>query len=223
MAHGSVNTWSGKTLLWFRFRGSGTEGRNMGWGTSTTTPSAAANVNLYTPATEARTAATTTQTTTTFLGDTYQAIGSIICAVGAKTITEFGMFDTTTLSPSTTNANSLTASATVVTIGSATGFPGSGNYYVQLNNAETVLVTAGQGTTTLTMARAQLGSSAAVQASGGAFTLGGDGGAGTMSLGGQTATVGASVGGSMFCHADFDGIALAVSDSVNFTLSDSLT
>lgn len=223
MAHASVNTWSGKSMLWNRFRGNGTEGKNMGWGTSSTTPSAAANVNMFNPATEARTAATTTQTTTSFLGDTYQAVGSIICAGTTKTITEFGMFDSVTLSPSTTNSNSLGAATASVTIGSATGFPGSGNYYAQLNNGETVLVTSGQGTTTLGIARGQLGSSGAAQASGGAFTLGGDGGASASGLGGQTATVAASAGGSMFCHADFDGIALAVSDSINFTLSDVLS
>lgn len=223
MANSAANSWSGKTLIWFRFRGSGTEGKNMGWGTGTTTGSAASNVNIFTPSTEARTAATTTQTTTTFLGDTYQAVGSIICAVGAKTITEFAMFDTTTLSPSTTNSNSMTAATTVITIGSATGFPTTSNYYVQLGNGETVLVTAGQNTTSQTVVRAQLGSTAAVQASGVAYTLGGDGGAGTMSLGGQTATVAAANGGSMFCHADFAGIALSVSDSINFTLSDNFS
>lgn len=223
MAHAAVNTYSGKTLLWFRFRGSGTEGKNMGWGTSSVTPSAASNVNLFNPATEARTAGTSTQSTTTFLGDTYLVSGSIVCAVAGKTITEFGLFDTTTLSPSTTNSNSMTTATTIITIGSSSGLPGSGNYYLQLGNGETVLVTAGQGGTTLTVTRAQLGSTAAVQASGTAVTLGGDGGAGTMSLGGQTATVAASAGGSIFCHADFDGIALAVSDSINFTLTDVLS
>lgn len=223
MAHASVNTWSGKTLLWYRLRGNGTEPVNMGWGTSTVTPSAASNVNLYAPATEARVAGTSTQVTTSFLGDTYRVTGSIVCAVGAKTIREFGLFDSETMSPSTTISNSLTTATTGVTIGSGTGLPGSGNYYMQLGNGETVLVTAGQGTTTLTVVRGQLGSTAAVAASGTPITLGGDGGASASGLGGQTATVAAAQGGSMFCHADFDGIALSVSDSVNFTLSDNFS
>lgn len=223
MANASVNTWSGKTIIWNRMRGNGTEAKNMGWGTGATTGSAASNVNLFTPATEARTAGTSTQVTTSFLGDTYQVTGSIVCAGTTKAITEFALFDTTTLSPSTTNSNSMTTATTVATIGSAAGFPTTGNYYVQLGNGETVLVTAGQNTTSQTFVRAQLGSTAAVQASGSAFTLGGDGGASASSLGAQTATVAASNGGSVFCHADFPSIALAVSDSILFTLTDQLT
>lgn len=224
MANAATNTWPGRTIIWNRLRGNGTEPKNMGWGTGTTTGSANSNVNMFTPATEARSAATTTQIATTQLGDTYQAVGSIICAGATKTITEFGIFDTTTLSPSTTNSNSLTTATTSITLGSSTGFPGSGNYYAQMGNGETVLVTGGQGTATLTVTRAALGSTAAVQAAGGAFTLGGDGGANANAgLGAQTATVAAAQGGSMLCHADFAGIALSVSDSINFTLTNQLT
>lgn len=223
MANAATATFSGRSLLWARMRGLGTEGKNIGWGTGSQTGSANANVNLFAPATEARTAGTSTMVSTSFLADTYQVIGTVVCAVAGKTITEMGLFDTTTLSPTTTISNSLTTTSTAVTIGSGTGLPGSGNYYMQLLN-ETVLVTAGQGTTTLTVARGQLGSTAAVAASGSPITLGGDGGANANAgVGGQTATVAASAGGNMFAHADFGGIALAVNDSISATWTDCLT
>lgn len=227
MANASIATFPGRSLIWARFRnaGSPTEGNNIGWGIAptTVTGSANSNVNLFGPATEARTAGTSTMIQTSFLADTYQVTGSIVCAVGAKSITEAGLFDTTTLSPTTTVANSQTASSSIMTLGSATGFPASGNYYAQLLN-ETILVTAGQSTTLVTATRAQLGSVAAVAASGSVITLGGDGGAHVNAgLGGQTATVAAANGGNIFCHADFAAIALNVNDSINFTWTDQLT
>lgn len=223
MANASTATWSGRSILWARMRGLGTEAKNIGWGVGSQTGSANSNVNLFNPATEARTAGTSTMVSTSFLADTYQVTGTVVCAVAGKTITEAGLFDTTTLSPTTTISNSLTTASTAITIGSGTGLPGAGNYYMQLLN-ETVLVTAGQGTTTLSVTRAQLGSAAAVAASGSPLTLGGDGGANANAgIGGQTASVPAGSGGNMFAHADFGGIALAINDSIAFTWTDQLT
>jgi hypothetical protein len=202
MANASVNTYSGRSILWNRMKGSGTEGKNIGWGDSSVTGSAAPNVNLFKPQTEARTVGTSTLASTSFLADTYQVVGTITCAVGAKTITEAGLFDTTTLAPSTTISASLTASATSVTVGSSTGLPTSGNYYAQIEN-ETVLV-AGAASTTLTITRGRLGSTSAVHATAVPFTIGGDGGAsGSGATSEQTATMAAAQGGSMFAHADF--------------------
>jgi len=222
-ANAAVATYSGRSILWNRVKGSGTEPKNIQWGDSTVTASANPDVNLFKPQSEARSAGTSTLTTTTQLADTYQVTGTVTCAVGVKTITEAGLFDATTSSPTTTVAASMTASATAMTIGSGTGLPGSGNYYMQLEN-EVVLVTAGQGTTTLTVSRGVLGSTSAVHSSGVATTLGGDGGAGTGgATSGQTATVAAAQGGNVFIHADFAGIALSVSDAINFTFKDQLT
>lgn len=224
MANAAVATQSGKSIVWNRIKGNGTEPKNIQWGDSTVTASAAANVNLFKPQTEARTAGTSTLVTTTAscLADTYQVTGTVTCAVGAKTITEVGLFDSTTASPSTTISASLTASATVVTIASASGFPTTGNYYAQVEN-ETVLVT-GSSSTTLTMTRGRLTSTSATHASAVPFSLGGDGGAGTGgATSEQTATVAASSGGGILLHADFAGIALSVADSINFTITDQLT
>jgi hypothetical protein len=221
MANSSVATYSGRSILWNRMKGNGTEAKNLGWGDSTVTASASPNVNLFKPQTEARTAATSTLATSVQLADVYQLVGTITCAVGAKTITEVGVFDTTTLSTTTTLAASLNASATTATFGANPG-PTTGNYYVQCEN-ETLLVT-GANSTTLTISRGALGSTSAIHAAAVPATIGGDGGAGTGgATSGQTATVGASVGGNMFIHADFAGIALSVADSISFTISDSLT
>jgi len=79
----------------------------------------------------------------------------------------------------TTLTGALTSGATTMTVASATGWPASGNYYVQIGAAgaepsgggsEIVLVTSGQGTTTWTITRAQLGTSALAAASGIAVT-----------------------------------------------------
>jgi len=223
MANLAVATFSGRSIIWNRIKGNGTEPLNVGWGTqATTTGSVSGNVNLWTPATEARTSGVSSLISTTQLADTYKVIASITCAVGAKTITEVGMFDTSTLSTTTTLAASLTASATSITFGANPG-PTSGNYYIQLSNNETVLAT-GANSTTLTVSRGALGTTSAVASSGTAATIGGDGGAyATGSVGGQTASVPASLGGSCFAHADFAGIALNVGDSISFTITDTLT
>jgi hypothetical protein len=221
MANASVATYGGRSTWINRLKGNGTEPKNIGWGTGTVTAAASANVNLFAPATEARTAGTSNAATTNYLADTYAVTGTVTCAVTGKTITEVGMFDTTTLSTTTTFAAAVTASATSATFGANPG-PTSGNYYIQAEN-ETILCT-GANSTTLTIVRGSLGSVAATHASGVAATIGGDGGAYTLnSLGGQTATVAAAQGGSMFMHADFGGIALSVNDSIAFTISDTLT
>jgi hypothetical protein len=226
MANAAVATHSGKGIIWNKLKGTGTEPLNIQWGDSTVTASAATNVNLFKPQTEARTAGTSTLVTTTSncLADTYKVVGTITTAVGAKTITEVALFNTTTASPTTTLSASLTASAVLVTIASLTGFPTSGAYYAQIEN-ETVLVT-GANSTTLTIARGSLGSTSATHASAVPYTIGGDGMAiGTSATTGQTVAAATllAAGGDMLLHADFAGIALSVADSINFTITDQLT
>jgi hypothetical protein len=122
MTTSAVATFSGRAILWNRVRGSGTEPKNIGWGDGSASPVTGAlssDVNLFKPQTEARTVGTSTITTISFLGDTYSCSGSIVCATGAKTITEAGLFDTSTLSPRTTVASSMTASATTVSLAAA--------------------------------------------------------------------------------------------------------
>ena len=224
MTTGASVCFSGRSIIVNRLRGSGTEALNIGWGTGNgVTGASNANVNMFQPATEARTAGTSSGISTSFLADTYKVTGSIT-ATAAKTITEVALFDTTTLSPTTTLFASATASATSITLAAAIG-PTTGNFYIELGGlvtgGETVLVTGGQNTTLVTIVRGQLGSVSGIQTSGASVTVGGDGGANTSwAVGGQTASVPASLGGNMFAHADFAGLALNSGDSILFTVTD---
>lgn len=221
MTNATVATFSGRGIIWKGVNQTGLKPSNIGWGSpaTTVTGSANPNVNLFAPQTEARTAGTASIITTTQLGDTFQVTGTIVCAVAPKTITEAGLFDSTTLSGTSTLSASLTASATSMTLGANIG-PTTGAYYAQLNN-ETILVT-GANSPTLTISRGAIGSTAVIQAIASPVTAGGDGGAGGWTTG-QTATFAASQGGNMFIHADFAGIALNVNDSISLTFSDTLT
>jgi hypothetical protein len=64
----------------------------------------------------------------------------------------------TTTRPTATNTTQ-----TSITVASASGFPGAGSYYVRIDN-EVMQVTGGQGTTTWTVSRGQLGTTAATHA-----------------------------------------------------------
>jgi hypothetical protein len=227
MTNNTVATYSGRSILWQRMKNLGAEANKIGWGqsyASFVTGSASANVNLFNPATEARTSGASSILTTTQLGDTYQVTGTLVCLVGAKTIVEAGLFDTvTSLSPTTTVTNSLaTAATSVLTLG--TSLVGAvGNFYAQLEQ-ETVLVT-GAASTTLTCTRGVLGSPTQVHSAAVPITMGGDGGAGgwtTAQTVNSTSMTGL-YGGNLFIHADFAAIALNINDSISFTFSDTLT
>ena len=64
---------------------------HLPWGTGSGA-AAAANVVTTTSTTEARTAGTSSQVTTTQTNDTYQVLGTIT-ALGTRAITEVGVFD----------------------------------------------------------------------------------------------------------------------------------
>jgi hypothetical protein len=146
-------------------------------------------------------------TSTSYLADTYQVTNDH--GDQRQTITEAGLFDTT---PHRHSRPSLPRRRLRQPLSrSATIGPASGNFYIQCEN-EVELVTAGQGTATLTVTRGQLGSTSAAHAIGATATSGADGLAATnASLGGQTATYANTTakGGTLFAHADFAGIALA--------------
>ena len=89
MASLLVNT--GKAIVTNRIKGSGTEPLNLGWGTGAGT-TGLTDTDLFTAATEARVAGTSSQVTVTTTNDTYQVVGTIT-AGGAKTITNAGLFD----------------------------------------------------------------------------------------------------------------------------------
>src|SRR5437899_598337 len=141
MANAATATYPGRTILWNRMRGNGTEPKNIKWGsvpsvTSLITGSANSNVALFMQSNESGVAGNSslTQSTGGFLGDVYYVSGTLTCLTGAKTITEAVLSDTVTLSPTTSLATSQTAALTTLSLGSGTSFPSTGNYYVQVEN-----------------------------------------------------------------------------------------
>jgi hypothetical protein len=89
-----IFTNAGKSIVSNRVKGNGTEPKYLAWGTGAGT-AAATDTTLFTEASEARVSGTSTIVTTTVTDDTYQVVGTIT-ADGAKTITNFGLFDAST-------------------------------------------------------------------------------------------------------------------------------
>lgn len=86
---------AGKDIISARVKGTGTEPQYIAWGTGAGT-AAITDTTLFTEASEARVASTTTQETETTTNDTYQTVGTIV-ADGTKTITNAGLFDASTV------------------------------------------------------------------------------------------------------------------------------
>lgn len=91
----SVYTNAGKAITTNRVKGSGTEPNYIAWGTGAGT-AAAADTTLFTEASEARVAGTSSQVTTTVTNDTYQVTGTMTVSGSGKTITNAGLFDAST-------------------------------------------------------------------------------------------------------------------------------
>ncbi len=90
----TVLTNKGKEIISDRLMGNGTEPKYVAWGTGAGT-SAAADTTLFTEASEARVAGTSSKVTTTTTNDTYQVVGTLTASAG-KTITNAGLFDAST-------------------------------------------------------------------------------------------------------------------------------
>jgi hypothetical protein len=95
LAGATVYTNAGKAITTNRIKGSGTEPNYIGWGTGAGT-AAITDTTLFTEASEARVAGTSTQATTTTTSDTYQVVGTMTVAGSGKTITNAGLFDAST-------------------------------------------------------------------------------------------------------------------------------
>lgn len=93
-------------------------------------------------------------------------------ALKSGAVTALGVADSTyyQVNPkTTTRPTATTAAATSITVASASGFPTAGTYAVRIDN-EVLQVTGGQGTTTWTVSRGQLGTAAAAHVSGATVT-----------------------------------------------------
>ena len=198
----TVFSYGGKGVTTNRLKAGGTEPLNGGWGLN---PNALTSANtdtaLFDPSAEARVAGASTQQTTNanVPNDTYQVVATLTAST-TRAITEFGLFDTSVAAPQTTLNGAIgSTGATSITVTSASGFPGSGTYYIQIDS-EVMAVTGGQGTTTWTVTRGARGSTAATHANS-APVVGGE----------------ATAGGNMFMKGDFSVINLNSSDSITFT------
>ena len=206
----TVVTRKGKDILSGRLIGSTptqAEPKVVTWGLNPAALTAAAtDVAMFDESSEARVTGTSSAVTTTTVNDTYQVVGTIT-AGGSRAITEFGAFDSAT-QPGTAAvaAGGVVSSNSATTLNTGATFtPGNGNY-IQIRT-EVMQVTAGSGSSSLTVVRAQNGSSAiSTIAVSDVVTPG--------NIPGTTATT----GGSMFVHADFAVINLNTSDSIQFTL-----
>lgn len=87
----TVVPYTGLAICTNRLKSSGTEPNYVAWGTGAGT-AAQSDTTLFTEASEARVAGTSTQQTTTQTNDTYQVLGTLT-ANGTKTITNAGLFD----------------------------------------------------------------------------------------------------------------------------------
>lgn len=185
---------------------------NLGWGTGgvgTGSPYTAAKTDVaqFGPSAENRTAGTSSQVTTTFTSDTYQVSGTIT-SLSAQTIAEVCLSDSASKPFTTTvaaGASTVIGSSSNTALNVAGSYTPPNNTYVQIDT-EVMKVTAGTGTTSLTVTRAQNGSSAISTISAGdVVTLGNiPGGTGNN--------------GTLFVHATFAGLPLSINDQLTSTV-----
>lgn len=176
----------------------------MGWGTGSGT-AANSDVAMIVEAAEARVTGTGSQQTTTTTNDTFQLVATMTSS-STQTITETGLSSESTKPQSTTLSAAISStSATSCTVTSASGFPGSGTYYVQIDS-EVIGITAGQGTTSWTITRGQNGSTAATHLINAVVTGG--------NIPGSTAVT----NGDLFVHSTSSpGLGLNSGDSLTAT------
>jgi len=130
----------------------------LGQGTASAAATDEALGNEITSAGGARGAATASQVTTTVASDTTQLVKTFTFT-GSFAVTEEAIFDSATAPTVTTlSAAIVSTSATSISVASGAGI--TNNDYIQIDN-EILQVTAGGGTTSLTVTRGQKGTTAA--------------------------------------------------------------
>ena len=194
------------------------EPKQLGWGTggnslATGFPFAAAKTDVapFFEAPEARSASVSSSVvTTTTTNDTYQVVGTITAGV-PETIAEVFLSDSTTKPySSTVAAGGVVGSNSATTLNVAASYTPANATFVQVDS-EVMKVTAGTGTTALTVTRAQNGSAAL------STILAGD----VVTMG--NAPGNATANGTLFVHATFTGLALNSGDSLQSTVQVSFT
>lgn len=208
----AVVTSKGRDVMTGRMRGSSptqAEPLNLAWGNNPNSLTAAVtDVALYKEAAEARVAGTSSQQTTTTANDTYQVTGTFTSA-GGQTIAEVALGDSASKPFSTTWATAPTGTGGTTGTLSASYTPAN-NTYIQCRG-EVMQVTAGTGTTSVTISRGVNGSSAVTQSNGDTVTAGNIPGVATVT------------NGSLLFHADHGSQTLATNDQITYTLQVKIT
>jgi len=185
------------------------EPKILGWGTGGVAggpfTAAVTDVAAFQEAAETRVTGTSSVVTTTTTNDTYQVVGTIT-SLSNQTIAEVLLSDSSTKPFSTTvAAGGVVGSSSATTLNTAASYTPANNTYVQIRT-EVMQVTAGTGTTALTVTRGANGSSAiATIAASDIVTLGNAPGTSTANA-------------SLYLHASFTGLALNTSDSIQSTI-----
>lgn len=202
MATTAVLTSYGRTVVTGSLNGTSANISDVAWGVGTPTASVS-DVGMFKESSESRVAGTKSVVTTTTSNDTIQVTGTIT-AGGSETISEVGLFDSTTKPASTTWATApTTTSGTTGTLTSGTGF--ASGAYAQDQSGEVMLFGTVSGTSVSAITRGANGSTATTSANGNEITAG-------TNPGGSAVT-----GGQLFMHASFTGLALSSGDSIAFT------
>jgi hypothetical protein len=175
---------------------------DVGWGIGASAATVF-DVGPFKEATEARVAGTSSFVTTTTTNDTYQVIGTITSASG-QTIAEALLSDSTTKPFSTTWATAPTTTSGTSGVTTASYTPANGTH-IQTQAGEVMTVSAGTGTTSVTVVRGVNGSTAVTQTAGDTITTG--------NIPGE-----AVANGTVFLHSSFTGLALNTNDSIQFTI-----
>ncbi len=214
MANTVKITSKGREIISGRMIGSSptqAEPLNAGWGTGglgTGSPYTAAvtDVNAFRESAESRTAGASSQVTTSSINDTYQVTGTIT-SLSAQTITEAILSDSASKPFATAVAGGagVIGSNSSTSLTTTTTYTPANNTFIQIDT-EVMKVTAGSGTTSLTVLRAQNGTSAISTISA----------SDVVTLGNPPGSSGNN--GSVFVHATFTGLALNINDGISFTI-----
>ncbi|MFD1309703.1 hypothetical protein [Streptomyces kaempferi] len=205
----AVVTSKGREIIFNRLKGSGSEPLNLGWGNNPNSLTEnVSDVALFKEASESRVTGTSSLVTTTTPSDTYQVTGTFTSA-GAQTIAEVALSDSASKPFSSTWSTAPTGtSGTSATLG-ASYTPANGTY-IQCRG-EVMQVTAGTGTTSLTLVRGANNSTAVSQSNADTVTAGNIPGVSTVT------------NGSLLFHSAHGAQVLATSDQVAYTLKVQLT
>jgi hypothetical protein len=188
------------------------EPKILGWGSGgvgTGSPYTAAKTDVapFGEAAESRSTGTSSTQTTNWAGDTYQVVGTIT-SDSSQTISEVFLSDSATKPFSTTVAGgTVVGSLTGTTLTTGATYTPANGTSIQIDT-EVMQVTAGTGTTSLTVARGRNGSAAISTISDGDIVTCGN----PPPPGSATGT------GNVFVHATFAGLPLGTGDSLAATV-----